>query len=73
MKYYLVNYILLDKKVITENENVGIGLRTYADINEFKKSIVTLKHAEIETEKVIIKSYKQISQEAFNCLDTRVV
>ena len=38
MKYYLVNYILLDKKVITENENVGIGLQTYANINEFKNS-----------------------------------
>ena len=72
MKYYLVNYLLLDKKAITENEHIGIGLHSYADINEFKKSIVTLKSAGIESEKVVIKSYKQISQEAFYCLETRI-
>jgi hypothetical protein len=70
MKYYLVNYILLDNKMITLNENIGIGLHTYANIEEFKQSIVAMNMAGVEKEKVVIKSYKQISKEAFNCLST---
>jgi hypothetical protein len=70
MKYYLVNYILLDNKMITLNENIGIGLHSFANIDEFKKSIAAMNLEGIEKEKVVIKSYKQISKEAFNCLST---
>lgn len=70
MKYYLVNYILLDNKVITLNENIGISLYSFANIEEFKQTIAARKSGVAETEQVVIKSYKQISQEAYNCLDT---
>ncbi len=68
MKYYLVNFIALDNRIITLNENIGIGLHSYADIEEFKVSIAAMNFAGVEKEKVVIKSYKQISEEAFNCL-----
>lgn len=70
MKYYLVNFILLDNRMITLNENIGIGLHSYANIEEFKDSIASLNLAGVEKDKVVIKSYKQISKEAFNCLST---
>jgi len=37
---------------------------------EFKESIAAMNLAGVEKEKVVIKSYKQISKEAFNCLGT---
>jgi hypothetical protein len=70
MKYYLVNFILLDNRIITLNENIGIGLHSYANIEEFKESIVSMNMVGVEKEKVVIRSYKQISKEAFNCLST---
>ncbi len=70
MKYYLVNFILLDNRMIILNENIGIGLHSYANIEEFKESIASLNLAGVEKDKVVIKSYKQISKEAFNCLST---
>ena len=71
MKYYLVNYIMLDKKTVTvtENENIGIPLHTFANIDDFKKSIASLKNDRAQPEDIIIKSYKQISQEAFQSLN----
>jgi len=71
MKYYLVNFILLDNKVITLNENIGIGLHSYANIEEFKISLSAMNLTGVEKEKVVIKSYKQISKEAFNCLSIK--
>ena len=56
--------------MITLNENIGIGLHSYANIEEFKTSIAAMNLEGVEKEKVVIKSYKQISQEAFNCLST---
>ncbi len=73
MKYYLVNYIILNHKTVTENENVGITLHSFANIDDFKKTIATMKNDEAVTENIVIKSYKQISQEAYNCLNTAMV
>ena len=73
MKYYLVNYIVLDNKTVTENENIGITLHTFANIDDFKKTISAMKDAGSETENIVIKSYKQISKEAFNSLSTAMV
>jgi len=73
MKYYLVNYIILNHKIVTENENVGITLHSFANIDDFKKTIATMKNDEAVTENIVIKSYKQISQEAYNCLNTAMV
>ena len=72
MKYYLVNYIILDKKTVTvtENENVGITLHSFANIDDFKKTIAKMKNEEAIKDDIVIKSYKQISQEAFNSLNT---
>ena len=56
--------------MIILNENIGIGLHSYANIEEFKESIASLNLAGVEKDKVVIKSYKQISKEAFNCLST---
>ncbi|MEP7110962.1 MAG: hypothetical protein ABI760_23405 [Ferruginibacter sp.] len=72
MKYYLVNYIVLNKKTVIENKNIGITLFTFANIDDFKKSISTIKNVRSETEKIVIKSYKQISLEAFNSLNTEM-
>ncbi len=73
MKYYLVNYIILNNKTVTENENVGITLHSFANIDDFKKTIATMKNDEAATDNIVIKSYKQISQEAYNCLNTAMV
>lgn len=72
MKYYLVNYIILDKKTVTvtENENVGITLHSFANIEDFKKSIAAMKNEVTVKDDIVIKSYKQISQETFNSLNT---
>ena len=73
MKFYLVNYIILDKKTVIANENIGITLHTFANIPDFKKSIANMKNAVSETENIVIKSYKQISKEAFNSLNTSMI
>jgi hypothetical protein len=73
MKFYLVNYIILDKKTVIENENIGITLHSFANIPDFKKSIAAMKNAGSETENIVIKSYKQISKEAFNSLGAAMV
>ena len=64
MKYYLVNYIILQNKRVTENEHVGVTLHTFANIEGFKQSISDLKHGCVDIDNVVIKSYKQISEES---------
>lgn len=73
MKYYLVNYIILDNKTVIENENVGIELHTFANIDDFKKLIAEMKNEDTKIEHIVIKSYKQISVEAYNSLSTEMV
>ena len=73
MKYYLVNFLVLNNKIVTLNENIGIPLHTFANIDDFKKSIASLKNDAAEVENIVIKSYKQISREAFNSLNTAMV
>jgi hypothetical protein len=73
MKFYLVNYIILDNRTVIANENVGITLHNFANITDFKKSIAILKNIVSETEKIVIKSYKQISKEAYKALSTSTV
>ncbi|MEO6733126.1 MAG: hypothetical protein ABIN01_18015 [Ferruginibacter sp.] len=70
MKYYLVNYIILNKNIIIENQHIGIPLFTFANINDFKKTIAAKKSAGPEIENIVIKSYQEISKEAFYSLDT---
>ncbi|MEO5890992.1 MAG: hypothetical protein ABIQ31_12105 [Ferruginibacter sp.] len=73
MKYYLVDYIILDKKTVIENHHAGIFLHTFANIEDFKKGIAELKNNGTDPESVVIKSYKQISEEAYNSLKTTTV
>jgi len=68
MKYYLVNYLIVDKKTITENEKMGICLHTFASNEELRKSIAALKNAGSKAENIVIKSYKQITKETFYSL-----
>lgn len=73
MKYYLVNYVILDHKTITENEFIGVPVYSFPSIDDFKKSIIGIKKDDLEIENMVIKSYKQISSEAFKSLNTAVV
>ena len=68
MKYYLVNYLILDKKTITENDKMGVCLHSFASTEELRKSIAALKKTGSKTDNIVIKSYKQITREAFNSL-----
>lgn len=68
MKYYLVNYIILKNRTITENTSMGISLPTFANNEEFKKWIAARKQPGLEPNNIVIKSYEQISEEAFNSL-----
>jgi len=70
MKYYLVNYIILQNKRVTENEYVGVTLHTFANIDGFKKAIAEIKNGAINIDDVVIKSYKQISEDSYNSLPT---
>ena len=56
MKYYLVNYLILQDKKVLESEAVYIPLHGFANIPEFKQSIARSKEA-TNPETVVIKSY----------------
>jgi hypothetical protein len=73
MKYYLVNYIILDNRTVIENEHVGLSVHSFANIDEFKKSIAEMKHDAVAVDNIVIKSYKQISAETFNALNRETV
>ena len=57
MYYYHVNYIILDNRTVIKNESVGVSLHTFANIDDFKKTIVAMKNVGSATENIVIKSY----------------
>ena len=65
MKYYLVNYLILQDKKVLENEAVYIPLHGFASISDFKQSIAMSKEDDTNPHSVVIKSYLQVSQEEF--------
>lgn len=73
MKYYLVNYLILDKKTVTENANMGISLHSFANNELLKKSIAVYKNANNILDNIVIKSYEQITCEAFKSLGNNKV
>ena len=68
MKYYLVNYLILQDKNILESEAVYIPMHGFANIPEFKQTIARSKEA-TNPETVVIKSYLQLSPEEYNRLN----
>ena len=69
MKYYLVNYLILQDKKVLESEAVYIPLHGFANIPEFKQTIARSKEA-TKPETVVIKSYLQVSPEEYNRLNS---
>ena len=68
MKYYLVNYLILQDKKVLESEEVYIPVHGFANIPEFKQTIARSKKA-TNPETVVIKSYLQVSPEEYNRLN----
>ena len=68
MKYYLVNYLILQDKNVLESEAVYIPMHGFANIPEFKQTIARSKKA-TNPETVVIKSYLQVSPEEYNRLN----
>jgi hypothetical protein len=66
MKYYLVSYIILDNKTITENGKTAICLHGFACIEALRKSIAAQNKIGYNTDNIVIKSYKQVTREAFS-------
>lgn len=69
MKYYLVNYLILENKQVLENERVYIPMHGFASISDFKQTIAKAKQAIANPESIVIKSYKQVSMEEFNSIN----
>ena len=65
MKYYLVNYLILQDKKVLENEAVYVPLHGFASISDFKQTIARSKEDDTNPETVVIKSYLQVSHEEF--------
>lgn len=66
MKYYLVNYLILEDKTVLENEQVYMPMHSFSGIGDFKQTIADAKDNCTDPESIVIKSYLQISTEEFN-------
>lgn len=66
MKYYLVNYLVMEAKQVLENEKVYIPMHTFANVRDFKDTISKATPTYINPASIVIKSYKQVSPEEYN-------
>ncbi|CAN5461678.1 hypothetical protein BH11BAC3_BH11BAC3_40600 [soil metagenome] len=67
MKYYLVNYLVFTNSKITEDctTAVSIPMDIYDCTSSFKNQISKQKMLRKDDQSVVIKTYKQISEDIF--------
>ena len=71
MKYYLVDYLILEDKTVLENEQVYMPMHSFSGIGDFKQTIADSKDNYTDPESIVIKNYSQVSSEEFNRVNMR--
>jgi hypothetical protein len=67
MKYYLVNFLVFHNNTITEDNTIAltITMDAYDCTNAFKKQIGKQRKYRNEDQTIVIKTYKQISEDIY--------
>jgi len=67
MKYYLVNFLVFSNHLITENNTMAlsIAMDAYDTTAAFKKQILQQRKYGADSSSIVIKTYKQISEDIF--------
>ena len=66
MKYYFVNYLVVENQQLLERNWIGLPLQSPANTMDFKILITRLKNKVKNPATIVIESYKQVSMEEFN-------